>query len=187
MSKRHTLATALMTATLALGAFTLNAAGTAMPLQAHEFKKGALTIDHPFARATIAQRPGAAFAVIMNAGSEDDRLIGASTPAADRAEMHTHLMENGVARMRQVDAIDVPAGGSAELKPGGYHIMMFNLDKPLKEGETFPLTLTFEKAGAVEVTVKVEGMGAGAGMKHGKDMKHGEGMKHGTDAGTKSD
>ncbi|TQV72561.1 copper chaperone PCu(A)C [Denitrobaculum tricleocarpae] len=167
-----------MTGALVLGGLALSGSLSSSDLQAHEFKKGDLMIDHPFARASIPDRPGAAYVTIKNMGGEDDRLVSASSPKAGRVELHTHIMENGVARMRKVEAIEVPAGGTAELKPGGDHIMLFKLDNALSEGETFPITLTFEKAGDVEVTVNVEAMGSG-GMNH-EGMKH-ESMKHGDD------
>ena len=185
MLKLRSLTTVLFSGALALGTLNLTILSPIATAQALEFKKGALMIEQPFARANIPQRPGAAYARIMNMGGEDDRLIGASSPAAGRVELHTHLMENGVARMRPIESVDVPAGGAAELKPGGHHIMMFDLAKPLKEGDEFPLTLTFEKAGAVEIIVKVEALGS-SGMKHGGDMKHGEGMKHGAEGEKKS-
>lgn len=178
MPKSRFLSIALLTGALALGGLSFSGSLPASDLQAHEFKKGSLMIDHPVARTTIPDRPGAAYATIKNMGMEDDRLIAASSPKAGRIELHTHIMENGIARMREVEGIDVPAGGTAELKPGGDHIMLFKLENALSEGETFPLTLTFEKAGDVEVTVNVEAMGSG-GMKH-EGMKH-EGMKHGDD------
>lgn len=175
MLKFRTLSIALMTGALALVGLALSSNLPAADLQAHEFKKGSLMIDHPFARASIPQRPGAAYAKIMNMGNEDDRLIAASSPVAERVELHTHLMENGIAKMRRIEGIDVPAGGAAELKPGGDHIMLFKLENALSEGDKFPLILTFEKAGDVEVEVTVEAMTSGGmkheGMKHGKDMK----------------
>ncbi len=175
MLKLRSLSIALMTGAFVLGGLALSSNLPTSDLQANEFKKGDLMIDHPFARASIPDRPGAAYATIKNMGGEDDRLVSARSPKAARVELHTHIMENGVARMRPVEAIDVPAGGTAELKPGGNHIMLFKLDKHLSEGETFPLILSFEKAGDVEVEVNVEAMGSG-GMKH-EGMKHGDDMK----------
>lgn len=178
MLNLRVITTAVFSGALALGAFNLGFEASITSAEAHEFKKGSLMIDHPFARANIPERPAAAYAKIMNSGNEDDRLIAASSPAAGRVELHTHLMENGIARMRPVEAIEVPAGGAAELKPGGNHIMLFDLAEPLKKGDKFPLTLTFEKAGAVEVTVNVEAL-AGNGHKHGDHSQHGEDKKHG--------
>ena len=93
-------------------------------------------------------------------------LIGVSAPVAERVELHAHIMSDGVMRMRRVDAVPVPGGGSAELKPGGRHVMLIGLRAPLKEGGTFPLTLTFDKAGTITVTVAVGSVAA-----RGPDMK----------------
>ena len=147
---------------------------------AHEFKAGEIMIDHPWARATPGRaRNGAAFMTLMNHGGSDDRLVGASGEVADRVELHTHIHENGVMKMRPSGPIAIPAGGEAMLKPGSFHVMMIGLKAPLVEGETFPLTLSFEKSGTVTIEVKVESVGAGAGagkpMNH--DMKSGHGMK----------
>jgi hypothetical protein len=142
------------------------AATLVLPADAHEFKVGALTVDHPYSRATAA-RNGAAYMTISNAGAEADRLLRASTARAARVELHTIIREGDVMKMREVTAIDVPAGGKAELKPGGFHVMLLGLDKPLREGEAFVLTLDFEKAGKVDVTVAVEKAGASGGHGHG--------------------
>ncbi|WP_319529325.1 copper chaperone PCu(A)C [uncultured Cohaesibacter sp.] len=127
---------------------------------AAEFKLGALTISDPFARATAGQATaGGGFFTVMNDGAED-RLIAAHADVAATTELHTHIHEGDVMKMRQVDAIDVPANGSVELKPGGYHVMLMGLKAPLKQGETFPLHLTFEKAGELTIDVEVGGVGA---------------------------
>ena len=182
MLNLRAITTAVFTGALAFGALNLHITAPISAAEAHEFKKGSLMIDHPFARANIPQRPAAAYLKIMNMGSEDDRLVTASSPVAGRVELHTHLMENGIAKMRPVEAIEVPAGGAAELKPGGDHIMLFDLAEPLKKGDKFPLTLTFEKAGAVEITVDVEALGT-SGHKHGD---HGDHSGHGDHGKTKS-
>ncbi|MCB2100574.1 MAG: copper chaperone PCu(A)C [Rhodobacterales bacterium] len=136
-------------------------------------KAGDLTIHAPWARASAGMaRAGAAFMTITNTGAAD-RLISASADKGKRVELHTHIKEGEVMRMRQVPAIDVPAQGQVDLKPGSYHVMFMGLAAPFKEGETFPLTLTFEKAGDVTVTVSVKGAGAmGAGMKMKMEMGH---------------
>lgn len=139
---------------------------------------GDLTIDSPFARATAGPaRNGAAFLTVKNAGVEADRLVGAKAPVADRVELHTHLHENGVMKMRQIEAVEVPAGGEAALQPGGDHVMLMGLKAPLKEGESFPLTLVFEKAGEVTVDVMIGGVGAMEGHDHSGHGNHGG---HGT-------
>ena len=102
---------------------------------------------------------GAAFLTITSLGGAD-RLVGFATPACNRPELHTHIDDNGVMRMRQVEAIEVPAGGTAELKPGGLHLMLIDLNGPLVEGESVVVTLMFETAGAVEVTLPIKAAGA---------------------------
>ena len=138
---------------------------------AGDAKVGDITVEGPWARASAGRAmAGAAFMTLNNAGATDDRLTAVSAGVSDKAELHTHIKEGDIMRMRPVEAIEVPAGGVATLQPGGDHVMFMGLHEPLKEGETFPLTLTFEKAG--EVTVEVMVMKAGA-MGHGS--KHGHG------------
>ena len=128
---------------------------------AHDTKLGDLTITQPWARATPgAAKTGAVYLTIENGGQQDDRLVAASTPAATKTELHTHVMDNGVAKMRQVESIDLTAHATAELKPGGLHIMLIDLTKPLREHDNFPLTLIFEHAGSIEVEIHVEKAGA---------------------------
>jgi periplasmic copper chaperone A len=136
---------------------------------AGDAKVGEITVEGPWARASAGRAmAGAAFMTLNNAGATDDRLTGASAGVSDKTELHTHIKEGDIMRMRPVEAIDVPAGGVAMLQPGGNHVMFMGLREPLKEGETFPLTLTFEKAGEVTVEVMVMGAGAmGQGPMHG--------------------
>lgn len=89
-----------------------------------------------------------------------DRVVGASSPVAGRVEMHVTVREGDVMKMREVKSFEVPAGGSFELKPGGAHLMLVDLKRPLKKGEKVPLTLRLEKAGEVKVELSVEEMGA---------------------------
>jgi copper(I)-binding protein len=126
-----------------------------------------LAILDPFARATPGMaKNGAAYLAVSNAGSEADRLLGARSGVAARVELHTHANDNGVMRMRPLDGgIEVPAGGTAALAPGGDHIMLMDLKAPLAEGDSFPLTLVFERAGEITVDVKVKGIAA-HGDKH---------------------
>lgn len=92
---------------------------------------------------------GALFMMVMNHGSTEDRLVGITTPVAETVEIHESLEENGVAKMRPVEAIVVPAGGMAKLKPGGFHAMLMGIKEPLAKGAKLPITLKFEKAGEV--------------------------------------
>ncbi|MCP5368718.1 MAG: copper chaperone PCu(A)C [Hyphomicrobiales bacterium] len=134
---------------------------------------GSVTVSDAWARASAGPaRAGAAFMMIMNKG-EADKLVAAKADVGQTTELHTHIKEGDVMRMRRVDSVPVPAGGMAMLQPGGYHVMFMKLKAPLKEGSTFPLTLTFEKAGDVTVTVTVKAAGAmGGGHMH---MQHAPG------------
>ncbi|HVI49634.1 MAG TPA: copper chaperone PCu(A)C [Candidatus Sulfotelmatobacter sp.] len=134
----------------------------ALPLaaaQAHETKAGDLVIEHPWSRATTGQN-GVVYMVIENHGKTADKLTAVSTTISDMPMLHTNYMEGEVMKMRMVDSVDVPAGGQVALKPGSFHIMLMGLKAPLKEGQMFPLTLTFEKTGKVEVNVMVQAAGA---------------------------
>lgn len=127
-----------------------------------------VTADAAWARASAgAARTGAAYLTLTNRGADADRLVAVSTPKARQAEFHTHLNENGIMRMRKVDSIDLGAGETIAFAPGGLHVMLMGLTGPLAEGETFPITLTFEHAAPLTVEVTVQGVGAmGAGMPH---------------------
>ncbi len=125
-----------------------------LSLAAPAVAEGPLTVADARARILLPSRPGAAWLTIRNAGGED-RLVGAESPAAARVELHTHIHEGGVMMMRKVEGVDIPAGGEAALEPGGDHLMLFGLKAGLKTGDRFPLTLLFEKAGAVTVEVRV--------------------------------
>ena len=124
-------------------------------------QEGGPKIDRAWARATPgAATTGAAYFRIES--PIDDRLIGLASPVAGKAELHTHIEENGVMQMREVEGgLAVPAHQKVELKPGGaLHVMLIDLHQKLKAGDSFPLTLTFEKAGPRVVAVKVERLGA---------------------------
>jgi len=122
---------------------------------------GDIKVKHAWARASIGtERPGAAYFMIYNDGAESDRLLGAKTPVAERAMVHESLMKNGVMKMRPAGDIEIAPGGKVMLEPGGLHLMLTFRQKKLVEGESFPLTLTFEQAGEVTVDVKIAGMAA---------------------------
>jgi hypothetical protein len=129
----------------------------AAPALAHEFHLGALTLHHPWARASIpGSQNGAVYLKIVNRGAADALLHADVGSAAQKVELHTMAVSNGVMKMRRVERFAVPAQGEAMLKPGGDHIMLFGLKSPLKVGDSLPMTLTFEQAGTVQVSVKVE-------------------------------
>jgi periplasmic copper chaperone A len=126
-----------------------------------------IRVDHPWARGTVAGQPaGGAFLTLVNAGTSADRLVGASSPAADHVELHTMRLDGDVMKMREVDAIDLPAGQSVALEPGKLHLMLQGLKAPLKVGSRFPLSLKFEKGEPVTVDVEVE-----SAMQMHHDMK----------------
>lgn len=121
-----------------------------------------ISFDHPWSRATPTNAPvGAGYVTIRNSGTAPDRLVSAAAEVAGKVEIHEMAMADGVMKMRQVQGIDIPAGKSAELKPGGYHIMFMGLKQPLKAGDTIKGSLTFEKAGTIPVEFKVEAMSGG--------------------------
>lgn len=125
---------------------------------AHEFKLGDLLIDHPWARASIGETPnGAAYMTITTQGEDSDRLLRVESRVAKRVELHAHLMEDGIMKMRAVDAIEIAPGEPTLLQPGGLHVMLMGLQNPLVKGMSFPMTLVFEHTGRLEVEVKVEG------------------------------
>jgi copper(I)-binding protein len=131
---------------------------------------GDVEIKNAWARATPGGAQTAAVYVTITSPA-DDRLTGVSTPVAKEAQLHSMSMDGGVMKMRQVDSVDLPAGQAVALKPGGYHIMLVGLAKPLEAGQSFPLTLDFAKAGARQVTVTVEKVGAmGPGAQTGGGM-----------------
>jgi copper(I)-binding protein len=114
-----------------------------------------------WARATPAgAKTGAAYATLVNNGAVGDRLVAVSTPVAGRAQLHAHIEDGGIMRMESMAAIELAPGASTTLKPGGQHIMLLELKRPLTLGETFPIAFTFEKAGTIWKQVKVLKAGA---------------------------
>lgn len=117
-----------------------------------------IQIEQPWARATPAgAMSGAVYMTINNKSNDADRLTGAASDVAKASQIHEMKVVGGVMKMREISGgLAVPANGSVVLKPGGYHVMLIDLKKPLKAGETVQLTLTFEKAGKVEVSAPVK-------------------------------
>ncbi len=130
---------------------------------------GALTIDQPWTRATPnGARVAGGFMMITNKGTTADRLIAGAFERSKRVEIHEMSMEAGVMKMRELPkGLEIKPGESVTLKPGSYHVMFMDLGQPLKAGEQVKGTLVFEKTGRVEVTYRVEAMGARASG-HGK-------------------
>lgn len=143
----------------------------AMAVAAPAWAQG-VTVEQPWTRAAAQGGVGGAFMTLKNAGAAADKLVSVTTPVAGKVELHQSSREGDVMRMRPVTGIEVPAGGSVTLAPGGLHVMMMGLTRPLAPGERVPLTLTFEKAGAVQVEAAVQPAGArDAGQGHG-GMRH---------------
>ena len=152
------------------------------PALAHEYEAGDISVAHPWARATPGgAKVGAAFMEIKAKDGVADTLVSASTPAAGRVEIHTHIMDDGVMKMRRIENLPVGEGKSVVLRPSGDHIMLFDLKAPLKEGDLLPLTLVFEKAGEIKIEATVEPVGAKGphGMDHQPGHEAGGGSDHG--------
>ena len=131
------------------------------PALARAPHRASIEVDQPWARATAgATTTGAAYMTIRERSNVPDKLVGATSPVAETIEIHAHTTEDGVMRMRPVSVVDVAPGSPATFAPGRLHLMLVGLKRPLVRGETFPLSLTFENAGTVEVTVTIEGPGA---------------------------
>jgi hypothetical protein len=145
---------------LAAGLGALALAALASSAAAHDFKLGPLRIDHPYATPTPAgATTGAAYLrTLRNTSEQPDRLVGASTPVARTVEIHRSVVDaKSVMRMRAVDGVDLPPRSELKLRHGGeHHLMLIDLKAPLKNGDRFPMTLRFEKAGEREVTVWVQ-------------------------------
>ena len=137
-------------------------------LACETFTVGDLTVEHAWSRATIgAGRPGVFYVEITNTGDTDDALVGIATSAAGMPMLHETEIADGIASMPHAMSIPVLAGQSVQHAPGGYHGMLMDLSTALKEGDSFPVTMTFEKAGEVTVTVEVLSLRA-----EGPDCEH---------------
>ncbi len=192
MKSSFQLSRAALTAMIvaASGIFAL----LSQPALAAQYTAGPITIVDPQAAPTVPglSTGGVFFGSISSADNTGDRLIGASSPVAEVVEVHRMMMQDNIMRMRAVESVAITRDKPVSFergKPDTYHLMMLNLKQPLEAGQTFPVTLVFEKAGEVEVTVEVfQGAGGHGAMKHGAmkhgDMKHGD-MKHGSHAGHK--
>jgi copper(I)-binding protein len=156
--------------TVALLALLGNALASqhAFPAEDTTFAVGDLLVESPWARESVTPT-GAAYLTVRNGGDQDDRLVGVSSDVADKAELHSSVMQEGVMKMRAVEAVDLPAHGEAVLEPGGLHIMLIGLKAPLEEGKSFALTLEFENAGELEVMTTIEDIAhaGGSGHDHG--------------------
>ena len=135
---------------------------SAAPACAQEVKAGDLVITQAWSRATPnGAKIGSGYFTIENKGTAPDRLVGVSADVAGKVEVHEMAMKDGVMTMRPLPAgLTIDPGKIVKLAPGGYHLMMFDLKSPLKQGDALPVTLEFEKAGKVKVSLDVQGIGA---------------------------
>ena len=162
----------MILAALAAAALSAPTAGSAEVLA----EANGIVIEEGYARAAGASaRTGAAFMAITNTNDSDDRLIEARSDIAERVELHTHQMKDGVAQMRQVEGgIPIPAGESVLLERGGLHVMFLGLTGGMAEGSAVDMVLVFETAGEIPVTIPVD-------LMRGQDGGHGHG--HGAGSG----
>ncbi|MBR0872484.1 copper chaperone PCu(A)C [Bradyrhizobium tropiciagri] len=160
---------------LALAALT--AAVISTSARAEDIKAGDLVISQAWTRATPnGAKIGGGYLTIENKGTAPDRLVGGSGDIAGRVEIHEMAMDNGVMKMRPLDkGLAIEPGKTVKLAPGGLHLMMFDLKNPLKQGDKVPVTLQFEKAGKVTVSLDVQSVGA---QSPGGDQGGGHGGGH---------
>lgn len=142
---------------------------TAAPTHAQQ---GPIRVETAWARASAGEaKNGAAYMTLHNVGTGPDKLLSATSSVAGKVELHNHIMVGNVAQMRPVDAIEVSPGSPTVLQPGGLHVMLLDLKAPLKAGQSFRVTLNFERAGMVEATVAVQAIRtpapAGGHHRHG--------------------
>jgi len=134
-----------------------------------------VTVQDAWVRASVPNQKATGAFMRLNA-AKDTRLVSVSSPAAPLAEIHEMKMEGDVMKMREVPAVELPAGKAVELKPGGYHVMLMDLPKPVKEGDTVPITLVFEgkdgKRESMEVKAQARGVSASQAPAGHGDHKH---------------
>jgi copper(I)-binding protein len=134
--------------------------GATAPARAEEVRVGDIVVSGAWGRPSVGSSPAAVYLTLRNEGVAADRLVGVATPAAGMAMIHESYTEDGIAKMRMLDAVDVAAGQTVTLAPGGVHIMLSDLPAPVKEGQVVPLDLTFEKAGTAQVEARIGKLGA---------------------------
>ena len=136
----------------------------AAPARAEDAKAGDLVITQAWSRATpVGAKVAGAYLTVENKGATADRLVGGSGDVAGRVEIHEMAMDNGVMKMRPLDkGLVIEPGKTVKLAPGGFHLMLLDLKTQFKQGDKVPVTLEFEKAGKVRLTLDVQGVGAQA-------------------------
>lgn len=135
-----------------------------VPAAALDYKVGALEITRPWTRATPSTaQSGGGFLTVTNKGTTPDRLIAVRSTVSAKVEVHEVRMDGNVMKMRELEkGLEIPAGATVMLKPGGYHLMFMGLKAPFAKGAKVPLTLVFEKAGSLDIVLDVEALGAAA-------------------------
>lgn len=137
--------------------FSLLLAGLLVSAGALAAAADQISVEQPYVRLAPPNAPAtAAFMVLKNRGEQDVKLVKAANPVSKVTELHTHLNDNGVMKMRPVAAVEIKAKGETVLKPGGLHVMLIDLKGPLKEGESVPLTLSFDDGSSKTVEAKVQ-------------------------------
>jgi hypothetical protein len=127
----------------------------------HSHEKGDIQVRHPWSRATPpGAKVAAGYMELRNNGRQPDRLVSASTALAQRVEIHITQRDGEVMKMRQVKALEIPARERYELRPGGSHLMLVDIVRPLKQGERFAMRLVFERAGELEIELEVQELGS---------------------------
>ena len=169
----------------AVFAFALPSSACTSSAAAETFSIGDIVVETPWTRATPGgARVAGGYLRIVNKGAEPDRLIGGTSEIAERFEVHSMEMRDGVARMARVEGgLEIPPGEAVELAPGGYHVMFMGLNRALAEGETVSGTLVFERAGTLEISYPVAAMGVRTPP--GGDGHHHHGHQHDTTRGHK--
>jgi hypothetical protein len=133
-------------------------AGMAWP---HSHEKGDIQVRHPWSRATPpGAKVAAGYMEIRNNGRQPDRLVSATTAVAQRVEIHITERDGEVMKMREVKSLEIPARERYELRPGGSHLMLVDITRPLKKGEKLAMRLTFERAGELEIELEVQDLGS---------------------------
>ena len=124
-------------------------------------------IEKPWIRASApGAKTAAGYMTLRNKSPQPDRLVGGASELAAKVETHVHIRDGEILRMREVKGYDIPARGSFELKPGGAHLMLVEIKRPLKEGEKVPLVLRFQNAGEVRIELEVRALGAPKAQPH---------------------
>lgn len=144
------------------------------PMPAPAAVSSSASVSEPWAAITPGgAKVGAGYFIVNNPGAAADKLISAASPRAKTVELHEMKMDGAMMSMRLVPGgVEIPAGGTVKFAPGGYHLMFMNIDAPFLDGQEIPVTLTFEKAGAVDVSLKVATAGTSGDMGNMKMEGH---------------